>query len=154
MSIKPSEIESSQAAVDAASGRVVTFGLGLGYFAFLASEKPEVESVTVVELDPAVISLFRKYILPQFPNKEKVTVVQSDAFDYLEQKMSSVRPDFVFFDIWHDIADGTPLYIRARQYEARFPRTRFTYWIDRSLKCALIDGLERKQMLEQDFQAD
>ena len=144
MSIKPSEIESSQAAVDGAFGRVVTFGLGLGYFAFMASEKPEVESVTVMELDPAVIALFNEHLLPQFPHRDKITVVQADAFDFLEHGMASVRPDFVFMDIWHDISDGAPLYVRARQFESRFPRTRFTYWIDRSIKCSLIDYLENK----------
>lgn len=142
MSIKPSEIESSQAAVDGAFGRVVTFGLGLGYFAFMASEKPEVSSVMVVERDPAVVSLFEKHLLPQFPNRNKISVIQSDAFDYLEHDMMSILPDFVFMDIWHDIADGASLYVRARQYEPRFPRTRFTYWIDRSLRCALVDYLE------------
>ena len=142
MSIKPSEIESSLSAIDAARGRVVTFGLGLGYFAYRAAAKPSVSAVTVVELDPAVVSLFQEHILPQIHFKNKITVVQCDAFDYLEHRMSKCPPDFVFMDIWHDIADGVPLYVRARQYEARFPRTRFTYWIDRSLKCALIDYLE------------
>ena len=145
MSIKPSEIESSQAAVDAATGRVVTFGLGLGYFAFMASEKPDVSSVTVVERDRAVIDLFTRHILPQFPQRRKVKVVEADAFDYLERSMPAAAPDFVFMDIWHDIADGAPLYVRARQFEARFPRTRFLYWIERSLKCALVDELSRRQ---------
>ncbi|MCR5709976.1 MAG: hypothetical protein K6G79_05785 [Bacteroidales bacterium] len=142
MSIKPSEIESSRAAIDAACGRVVTFGLGLGYFAYMASGKPEVASVTVVERDPAVINLFMEQILPQFRHKDKITVIQSDAFDYLEHGMSSVNPDSVFMDIWHDISDGTPLYVRAKQYESRYPDTRFTYWIERSLRCALVDSLE------------
>lgn len=141
MSIKPSEIESSQPAVDGAFGRVVTFGLGLGYFAFMASRKPDVTSVTVVERDPSVIELFRECILPQFTEKDKITVIQSDAFDYLEQGMKSLKPDFVFVDIWHDIADGTRLYVRAKQFEAHFPRTRFVYWIERSLRCALVDEL-------------
>lgn len=154
MSIKPSEIESSQAAIDAAFGCVVTFGLGLGYFAFMAARKDEVVSVTVVERDPDVIRLFREMILPQFSCKNKISVIQSDAFDYLEHDMKSVSPDFVFMDIWHDIADGVDLYVRARPYESRFPSTRFTYWIERSLKCALVDELERKQMLDQDFQTD
>ena len=144
MSIKPSEIESSQAAIDAAFGHVVTFGLGLGYFAFMAARKPEVLSVTVVERDPSVIRLFSEHLLQQFPHSEKLTVIQADAFDYLEQNMSSVSPDFVFMDIWHDIADGLDLFVRARQYEARFPATRFMYWIDRSLKCALVDSLENR----------
>ena len=142
MSIKPSEIESSQAAIDAASGRVVTFGLGLGYFAYMAALKPDVVSMTVVERDPTVIELFVSELLPQFCVKDKISVVQCDAFDYLEHRMSGINPDFVFMDIWHDIADGTPLYVRARQFERRFPATRFMYWIERSLKCALIDELE------------
>ena len=142
MSIKPSEIESSQAAIDAARGRVVTFGLGLGYFAFMAARKAEVASVTVVERDPAVIQLFQEQLLPQFSCKDKISVIQSDAFDYLEHDMKSTSPDFVFMDIWHDIGDGVDLYVRARPYEARFPSTRFMYWIERSLKCALVDYLE------------
>jgi hypothetical protein len=144
MSIKPSEIESSQAAVDAASGRVVTFGLGLGYFAYLAARKPEVAEVTVVERDPAVIALFEGQILPQFECRRKVRVVQADAFDFLDRDMEGLRPDFVFMDIWHDIGDGLDPYVRAKGYEARFPATRFRYWIERSLRCALIDVLEHR----------
>lgn len=144
MSIKPSEIASSQAAVDGASGRVVTFGLGLGYFAFMAARKESVASVTVVERDPAVISLFSEHILPQIPERGKITVTEADAFDYLEHRMASFPPDFVFMDIWHDISDGVPLYVRARQYEARFPTTRFSYWIERSLKCALLSELQNR----------
>lgn len=145
MSIKPSEIESSQAAVDAAAGHVVTFGLGLGYFAYMAACKREVTSVTVVERDPAVIALFRESIFPQIPERDKIAVIHEDAFHYLEHRMHKCPPDFVFMDIWHDIADGTPLYIRARLYESRFPHTRFMYWIERSLKCALIDELEQRR---------
>lgn len=144
MSIKPSEIASSQAAVDGASGRVVTFGLGLGYFAFMAARKESVASVTVVERDPAVISLFSEHILPQIPERGKITVTEADAFDYLEHRMASFPPDFVFMDIWHDISDGVPLYVRARQYEALFPTTRFCYWIERSLKCALLSELQNR----------
>lgn len=143
MSIKPSEIASSQAAIDAAFGRVVTFGLGLGYFAFMAARKASVVSVTVVERDPAVIRLFNEQILPQIPERGKITVIQADAFDYLDRQMRPAEVDFVFMDIWHDIADGTDLYLRAKQYEARFPHTRFTYWIERSLRCALVDRLEQ-----------
>lgn len=145
MSIKPSEIESSLPAIEAATGRVVTFGLGLGYFAYRAAAKESVTSVTVVERDPAVVRLFREQILPQIPFKGKISVIQCDAFDYLEHQMSSFPPDFVFMDIWHDIADGTDLYLRAKPYESRFPHTRFTYWIERSLRCNLIDRLFQLQ---------
>jgi spermidine synthase len=108
----------------------------------MAARKDDVVSVTVVERDPDVIRLFREQLLPQFSCKDKISVIQSDAFDYLEYNMKYVSPDFVFMDIWHDISDGTDLYVRAKQYEAHFPRTRFMYWIERSLRCALVDYLE------------
>ena len=50
--------------VERAKGKVLTFGLGLGYFAYMCSLKEEVESVTVVEKDKSVIKLFNEIILP------------------------------------------------------------------------------------------
>lgn len=138
MSIKPSEIVTSQAAVDAAFGDVVTFGLGLGYFVFMALRKGNVKSVTVVERDPSVIELFKKYILPQFPRKNDVQIVSSDAFDYMAKPMHF---DFAFVDIWHDISDGCDLYVKAKGFEKKHNKTIFAYWLERSIRCALADWL-------------
>lgn len=71
MAVKPSEIETMRAPIEEATGRVVTFGLGLGYFAYMVSEKPDVTSLDIVERSEEAISLFERHILPQFPNKEK-----------------------------------------------------------------------------------
>ncbi len=144
MAVKPSEIATMQPAVDSVYGDVVTFGLGLGYFTFMASQKPEVKSVTVVERDSEAIELFTRYILPQFPNKDKISLVQSDAFEYMEREMSgepSVRAfDFAFVDLWHDTSDGLEAYIRAKSIENRLIlsgcRTEFLYWVERSLLSA------------------
>lgn len=137
MSIKPSEIVTSQPAVDRARGRVVTFGLGLGYFVYMALLKSEVENVTVVELDERVIELFKAHILPQFPRACDVRIVCADAFEYLEKEMRDGDFDFAFADIWHDISDGTESYVRMRNASLRFQNTEFSYWIERSLRCAL-----------------
>ncbi|MBQ0025284.1 MAG: hypothetical protein KBT00_06140, partial [Bacteroidales bacterium] len=140
MSIKPSEIVTSQDAVDKAHGKVVTFGLGLGYFVYMALAKSEVESVTVVELDPSVISLFKEYILPQFPRRYDVRIVQSDAFEFM-RNMRRGEFDFAFVDIWHDISDGVQHYVRAREFERLHPQMQFTYWLERSIRCALASSL-------------
>ena len=66
MTITPNEIETMKEAVDKASGNVLTFGLGLGYYAYMVSEKENVESVTIVDSNEDVIDLFKKYVLPQF----------------------------------------------------------------------------------------
>ncbi len=133
MLVTPNEIETVRPAVNAARGRTVTFGLGLGYFPYMAAEKPDVRQVTVVEKDPAVIRLFRQYILPQFPHPEKIEVIHADAFEYIEKDMPNEHFDFAYADIWHDAGDGIPFYLRFNKYEARFPETEFQYWIEESM---------------------
>ena len=90
MAVKPSEIETMRAPIEEATGRVVTFGLGLGYFAYMVSEKPDVTSLDIVERSEEAIGLFERHILPQFPNKEKIRIIRSDAFWFLNENM------------WHD----------------------------------------------------
>ena len=87
MAVKPSEIETMRAPIEEATGRVVTFGLGLGYFAYMVSEKPDVTSLDIVERSEEAISLFERHILPQFPNKEKIRIIRSDAFWFLNENM-------------------------------------------------------------------
>ena len=87
MAVKPSEIETMRAPIEEATGRVVTFGLGLGYFAYMVSEKPDVTSLDIVERSEEAISLFERHILPQFPNKEKIRIIRSDAFEFLSENM-------------------------------------------------------------------
>ena len=135
MTLMPNETVTTLPAVYRAHGRVVTFGLGLGYFAFRASEKENVESVTVVELSSDAAALFRENILPQFPHKEKVRVVVADAFDFLEHDMKDGDFDFAFADIWHDVGDGQALYHRFLEYAPRFPHTEFTYWLEDTILC-------------------
>lgn len=87
MAVKPSEIETMRAPIEEATGRVVTFGLGLGYFAYMVSEKPDVTSLDIVERSEEAIALFEEHILPQFPNKEKIRIIRSDAFEFLNENM-------------------------------------------------------------------
>ena len=87
MAVKPSEIETMRAPIEEAMGRVVTFGLGLGYFAYMVSEKPDVTSLDIVERSEEAIALFERHILPQFPNKEKIRIIRSDAFWFLNENM-------------------------------------------------------------------
>lgn len=87
MAVKPSEIETMRAPIEEAIGRVVTFGLGLGYFAYMVSEKPDVTSLDIVERSEEAIALFERHILPQFPNKEKIRIIRSDAFGFLNENM-------------------------------------------------------------------
>lgn len=130
MAVKPNEVETMRAPLAAAHGRVLTFGLGMGYFAFMASRKTAVTAVTVVERDARVIRLFREYLLPQFPHRDKITVVEADAFDYIRTTLPHDSHDFAFADIWRDTSDGFPLYRRLLRALRPFPHMACAYWIE------------------------
>ena len=136
MSITPNEINAMKEPILKAHGKVLTFGLGLGYFAYMVSVKENVESVTIIEKDASVISLFRKCILPQFKYKEKIKIIESDAFEFLN-KLKNGEYDFAFVDIYHDVGDGKEVYLKFKEKETLFSETEFTYWIEKSIKLYL-----------------
>jgi len=133
MSLKPSEIETSQYAIDVIEGKVVTFGLGLGYFTYMASLKESVQSITVIERDPEVIRLFEYCILPQFQHPEKVEIISADAFEYVKELMPDRKFDYAFVDLWHDVSDGLEIYLKIKKLEYLNGSTKFLYWVEDSL---------------------
>ena len=134
MTLMPNETNTTKPALDAARGKVLTYGLGLGFFAYMASIKNEVTSVTVVERSEDAIALFKEHILPQFSDPRKVTVVCSDAFEFAEKQMENGAYDMVFTDLWHDPSDGVELYLKMKEYENKLPNAQFVYWIEKTLK--------------------
>ncbi len=137
MAIKPNEIETMKKPILDATGNVLVYGLGLGYYAYMISLKNDVSSITIVERDESVISLFNEYILPQFVNKHKISIVKNDAFLFAQKEMSKKAYDFVFVDLWHDVSDGTEMYIKMKKYEKKLPNAKFSYWIEKSILSAI-----------------
>lgn len=137
MTVTPVEINTMAPVIGAAAGNVVAMGLGLGYFAFMASEKEEVSAVTIVERDRDAIELFRRHILPQFPHGEKIRIVEDDAFVFAKNRLPALKADCVFVDLWHDVSDGAPMYMRMKLLEPLSPKTRFDYWIETSIRAFL-----------------
>lgn len=146
MTVTPSEINTMTADIKAAYGKTAVFGLGLGYYAFMVSEKAEVTEVVVVERDPEVIALFREWILPQFPHKDKITVVEADAYAYAET-MGDQHFDCAYVDIWHDVLDGVEMYLKMKRLEKHSPATRFLYWIEPSM-LAWLRGMALMEVAE------
>lgn len=133
MTVTPNEINTIQPVVSQTHGKVLTYGLGLGYYAFHALLRPDVSSVTVVEKNPQVIDIFRRLLLPFFPRQRDLHIIEADAFDYAESVMPHESYDVVFTDLWHDVADGIPLYQRMKTLES--PGPRYFYWIEKTLRC-------------------
>ena len=141
MTLMPNETVTSKQAIEKSHGKVLTFGLGLGYFAYMAARKSEVESVTVVDLSADAIALFEQNLLPQMECRDKIKVVHADAFAFAEQHYPRDEFDFVFADIWHDVSDGKDLYLRFKQLERLNGHIEYTYWLENSIKCYLDDAL-------------
>lgn len=130
MTLTPVDVDTCENEIRKARGKVVTFGLGLGYFAYMVSEKNEVDSITVVEKSENVIRLFEKHILPKFAHKEKVRIINADAFEYAENIMPGENFDYAFVDTWRDASDGLPMYEKMKKLEHLSPTTLFDYWIE------------------------
>lgn len=128
MMITPNEINTMQGVIDSVSGNVVTFGLGLGYFAYMVSLKDSVRSITVVEKNKSVIELFNKFILPKFEYKDKVKIVNEDAFEFARNMKDY---DYAFVDLWHDVSDGVNLYLKMKKLEKN--NIKYFYWIEKSI---------------------
>ncbi|MGN0970921.1 MAG: hypothetical protein ACI4OY_03125 [Aristaeellaceae bacterium] len=135
MTVTPNEINTIRPCAQAVHGKVAAYGLGLGYFAFHALLNPRVTSVTVVERSANVIDLFRRRLLPRFPRRECLRIVQADAFDYAARTAPRESYDCVFTDLWHDAGDGLPLYRRMKALEG--PGPRYFYWIEKTLRAYL-----------------
>lgn len=137
MTVTPNEINTIRPCAQQVHGKVLAYGLGLGYFAFHALLNPRVDSVTVVERSESVIRLFREHLLPRFPRPDRLRIIQADAFDYAAHTAPRERYDCVFTDLWHNVGDGLPLYRRMKALEV--PGPRYFYWIEKTMQAYLTD---------------
>lgn len=113
MSLSPFEIESQELACRHAHGSTVVMGLGLGMGWTTANMalQPAVCKVTVVERDAEVLELFDQcQVLAGLPESaaSKVDLVQADALEW-KPPMGAPAIDFLFADIWLDIAEPRTL---------------------------------------------
>ena len=125
---------SEQATIDPcalkAQGNTLVFGLGIGYFLYMACLNPKVKSLTVIEHNPHVIELFKTWILPQFKTTVPIEIIHSDAYAYFTQENLS-RYDYVFVDIWQSSEDGLKAIEKLCEcYLA--PYEQVDFWIEQS----------------------
>ena len=129
MCVTPNEINTMKPHIKKARGNIITFGLGLGYYIYMASMKNEVKKITIIERDEYIINLFKEHLLPLFPYKEKIEIIKEDALSYIT-KTKLIQYDYAFFDLWHNAEDGLPLYIKIKELDIRCDTS---FWIEESL---------------------
>lgn len=101
MSNTPAEIDDHMYFIrHIARGKVLLNGLGLGVALKAILEKPEVESVTVIENSQDVINL----VAPSFKDNPKVQIILADAYTWKPPK--GVVYDAVWHDIWSNLCES------------------------------------------------
>ena len=156
MSLNQHEIRTMETPIALARGKVLTLGLGLGYFAFMASNKEEVKEVHVVEMDLELIKLFNKYLLPLFPHKEKIHIHKADAY-YFINDIHDGDYDYIFSDLWQDVSDGVVSYLKLKSVFIHFKKTTCSYWIEGSIIAylrLLIIGVMKDEYYQTDSDYD
>lgn len=130
MSDNPAEANTIDPFALKARGRVLTFGLGIGYFVYMALANPAVAEVWVVEYNPEVIRLFEQCLKSQFPRNDRIHIIQGDAFAFFNAEFMADF-DYVFVDIWKDHQDGLECISRfLENYLPPFAKVDF--WIERT----------------------
>ena len=132
MSLNPYEIRTMETPILIARGKVLTLGLGLGYFAYMAHLKDEVKEVHIVEMDRGLIDLFNEYLLPLFDYPEKIHIHKADAFRFIEN-IKDGDYDCIFSDLWHDVSDGITMYLKLKSKFNSFRYTQCSYWVEGAL---------------------
>lgn len=123
-----SEFRTNDPYAKMAHGKVLTFGLGIGYFVYMALLNEKVESITVIEREKDVIELFN-LIKDKFPNKP-IKIINGDAFNYFNEDFIK-QFDFTYVDIYQNNEDGREIITKLlEQYLPDFDTCKF--WIENS----------------------
>ena len=123
-----SEFRTNDPYAKKAHGNIITFGLGIGYFVYMASLNENVKSITVIEKSKEVIELFNQ-IKDQFPNKD-INIINGDAFDYFNEQYLK-QFDYIYVDIYQNNIDGRTMIEKLlEQYLPPYDKCNF--WIENS----------------------
>lgn len=114
MSNTPMELKEHRRFIYKAEGVVLINGLGLGVCLAAILGKPEVTSVTVIEISPDVIGL----VGPSFASDKRVAIIEANAFTW--KPPYGQHYDVVWHDIWQDMcADNLPEMTRLKRKYGR-----------------------------------
>lgn len=102
MSDTPAEMRDHMEAVYAAKGHCLIMGLGLGVVTEACLRKPEVDFVTVIELDPDIIGMVEPYLIDRWGD-DRLEIIQADALEWRPPK--DARYGMAWFDIWPTICE-------------------------------------------------
>ena len=130
----PLLVNASIIPLEKAKGKVAIFGLGIGYFAYMAHLKEKVKQITIYESNGDLIDLFKKYFLSKFDHKEKIKIVKKDPLSVLKNMNSEINANFIYINLWNNLEDGLKEYPRYQQLERIRIDAKTMYYLEESIK--------------------
>ena len=109
-----------------ANGHVLIAGLGIGMVVMAIQDKPEVESITVVELEQGIYDIVMPALSKHLNSKVKVVI--GDIHDFQPE----IKYDTIYCDIWNDISGGN-------WDEMKILTKKFKYQVNRTNKESFLD---------------
>lgn len=103
MSITPAELLSQMDGAKHAKGHVLVGGLGMGWFARVLLDNPDVTKVTVVEQNETVIKLFGDELTETYAS-DRFEIVNDDAYHHGHENWHDY--DSIIYDIWLGYGDA------------------------------------------------
>lgn len=134
MSNTPAEINDHRWFIDDAHGNILITGLGLGVVLTALLGKPDVKSITVIEISKDVIKL----VSPTFKDDKRVKIIHADALKWKPPK--GVKYDFIWHDIWDNICSDN--LVEMKKLHRKFGKR--TKW-QRSWCRALCERYSRRE---------
>jgi len=134
MSLTRAEIQGQFVPILMSYGKVGIGGLGLGYVVLRIAEKENVEQIDVYEINPDIISFFKKNFCHR-SGFEKINFIQGD----IRQNLKNKEYDFFFNDIYQtllpeEIIDDIALFTTNNKIEE------YRFWGLELVKLVLINN--------------
>jgi hypothetical protein len=108
MSTTPMEIESHMPHLASSRGHTVIVGLGLGLMLYNVLGKKSVKHATLIEKDPAIVTLLTELGMPSWNGYNKLSIMITDVFD-ITNEFEGRDIDFLYIDIWDNLGQKTIL---------------------------------------------
>ena len=112
------ELQSNAEFVIRANGHILIAGLGLGLIIKNILNKPDIKSITVIEIYQDVIDI----VSDKF-NDNRITYIHDNIFDWKPEK--GIKYDTIYFDIWSEISIDN-------LYEIKTLHNKFKYYVNRN----------------------
>lgn len=124
------EAATNQEVFEKSHGDVLIAGLGIGFLPYYMQKKPEVDTITVVELEQEVIDLVSPIL------GDKVTVIHDNIFAW---PIPDRKWNIIYFDIWDTISSDN--------WEGMKRLTkRFKYKVDRTVEPWVLTSWKKEKV--------